>query len=143
MLGYYREPELTREVITEDGWLKTGDLARADATGRMFLVGRKKELIIRGGFNVHPEEVEAALNAHPGVSVAGVVGRPNGIDEDVIAFVEPRAGAGVTAAALAAHLAARLAGYKRPSRIVLVDALPATPTGKVLRARIRELAKAL
>ncbi len=143
MLGYYKEPELTRAVVTEDGWLKTGDLARAEADGRLFIMGRKKELIIRGGFNVHPEEVEAALNAHPAVSLSGVIGRANGSDEEVIAFVQPRPGARVTAGELAAHLAGRLAGYKRPSRFVIVDELPATSSGKVMKARLRELARSL
>lgn len=137
MLGYYRDPELTAATITPDGWLKTGDLARAEPDGRLFIMGRKKELIIHSGFNVHPEEVEAALNSHPGVALSGVVGRPNGADEDIVAFVQPRPGAGVTEAELAAYVASSLAPYKRPARIVLVESLPATASGKVLRAELR------
>ncbi|MGH6718455.1 MAG: class I adenylate-forming enzyme family protein, partial [Alphaproteobacteria bacterium] len=142
MLGYYREGELTRATITPDGWLKTGDLARAEPDGRLFIVGRKKELIIRGGFNVHPEEVEAALNSHPAVALSGVVGRPNGADEDIVAFVQPKPGATISEADLAAHVALSLAPYKRPARIVLVEALPATASGKVMKAALRARVRA-
>lgn len=139
MLGYYRDPALTRETVTEDGWLRTGDLARADPDGRLFVMGRKKELIIRGGFNIHPEEVEAALNTHPAVSLSGVIGRANGVDEEVVAFVQPRPGMTVTEAELAAHARTILAAYKRPARIVVVETLPATLSGKVMKARLREM----
>jgi acyl-CoA synthetase (AMP-forming)/AMP-acid ligase II len=143
MLGYYREPELTRQVVTEDGWLRTGDLARADAEGRLYVVGRARELIIRGGFNVHPEDVEAVLNACPGVTLSGVVGRANGVDEDVIAFVQPAPGATVTPDRIQGFVAERLAGYKRPSRVVVMAALPVTLAGKVKKAELREIAKTL
>ncbi|QGZ38515.1 acyl-CoA synthetase (AMP-forming)/AMP-acid ligase II [Pseudoduganella flava] len=145
MLGYYRAPAETAAVLDADGWLNTGDVARAGPDGALFIVGRTKELIVRSGFNVYPLEVETVLNAHPDVAQSAVVGRPGAAgEEDVIAFAEPRAGSSLTgealAAALAVHAAAQLAPYKRPARIVVLPALPAGPTGKVLKAALRELA---
>jgi acyl-CoA synthetase (AMP-forming)/AMP-acid ligase II len=142
MLGYYRAPELTAEVLGADGWFRTGDLARADREGNLFIAGRTKELIIRSGFNVYPIEVESALNQHPAVSQSAVVGRAVSGDEEVVAFVELRAGATATAEELRAFAAERLAPYKRPGEIVVLPALPATSTGKVLKSRLRELAEA-
>ncbi len=131
MRGYWRAPEETAAVL-RDGWLRTGDLGRIDGAGRLHVVGRAKELIIHGGFNVHPPEVEAALNDHPAVVQCAVVGRRReGGDEDVVAFVQLAAPA--SEAELAAWARERLAGYKRPSRIVTADALPCAPTGKVLK----------
>jgi acyl-CoA synthetase (AMP-forming)/AMP-acid ligase II len=139
MLGYYRDPELTAATITPDGWLKTGDLARAEPDGRLAIMGRKKELIIRGGFNVHPEEVEAALNSHPAVFLSGVVGHRNGIDEDVVAFIQPRPGARPDLDDITRHAANLLAPYKRPGRIVVMDPLPATTSGKVMKGKLRDM----
>ena len=131
MRGYWRAPEETAAVL-QGGWLRTGDMGRIDAQGRLHVLGRLKELIIRGGFNVHPPEVEAALTDHPAVAVAAVVGRPRaGGDEEVVAFVQLRSP--VAEEALRAWAAERLAGYKRPARIVAVDAFPAAPTGKILK----------
>ena len=142
MKGYYRDDEATAEAITEDGWLKTGDLARIGEDGALHIVGRLKELIIRSGLNVHPVEVETVLNAHPSVAQSVVVGRAvaDG-NEEVIAFVEPARGCAVDAAELAAHAAAQLAPYKRPAEIRVMDALPASPTGKVLRGRLKQIAQ--
>jgi acyl-CoA synthetase (AMP-forming)/AMP-acid ligase II len=84
MLGYYRAPELTAEVLDRDGWFRTGDLARADGEGNLFIAGRTKELIIRGAFNVYPIEVESVLNQHPAVSQCAVVGRAVPGDEEVM-----------------------------------------------------------
>ncbi len=141
MLGYYRAPELTAEALGADGWLRTGDLARQDEGGHLFIAGRNKELIIRSGFNVYPIEVESVLNQHPAVSQSAVVGRAVAGDEEVVAFVELRAGATATAEALRAFAAERLAPYKRPSEVVVLAALPATSTGKVLKSKLRELAE--
>jgi acyl-CoA synthetase (AMP-forming)/AMP-acid ligase II len=142
MKGYYRDPAATAEAITPDGWLKTGDLARIGDDGALFIVGRQKELIIRSGLNVHPVEVETVLNTHPAVAQSVVVGRMVGDgNEEVVAFVEPVRGRTVAPDELAAHAAAQLAPYKRPSRIVVMDALPASPTGKVLRGRLKQLAQ--
>jgi acyl-CoA synthetase (AMP-forming)/AMP-acid ligase II len=134
MQGYYRAPEQTLDAIKPGGWLNTGDMARQDPDGALFIVGRTRELIIRSGFNVFPLEVETVLNAHPAVTQSAVVGRQlaDG-NEEVVAFVQPAPRARVDADALRAWAAERLAPYKRPSRIVLMEALPAAATGKVLK----------
>lgn len=149
MRGYFRDPAATRQVLDDQGWLRSGDLGRIDAQGRLHIVGRCKELIIRGGFNVYPPEVEAALNDHPAVVQAAVIGRvigrvvggvaggvQRGGDEEVLAFCHLVSPGAVNAGELAAHAAARLAAYKRPSRIILTGALPAASTGKVLKHRL-------
>jgi long-chain acyl-CoA synthetase len=142
MKGYYREPGLTAQAMRPDGWLDTGDMARQDPDGALFIVGRSKELIIRSGFNVYPLEVETALNAHPAVTQSAVVGRSvaDG-NEEVVAFVEtdPRQEVGVEQ--LMEYLAQRLAPYKRPSEIVFMAALPAAATGKVLRGKLKTMAR--
>ncbi|WP_375261214.1 class I adenylate-forming enzyme family protein [Palleronia sp.] len=135
MKGYYHAPDLTAEVLDPDGWLKTGDLGRIDEAGRLHIAGRKKELIIRSGFNVHPPEVEAALNDHPDVVQCAVIGRPRNGNEDVLAFVQP-ARPGVDPTVLADFARERLSAYKRPSAIFVVDALPAASTGKILKHRL-------
>lgn len=143
MKGYYRAAEATAQVIDGDGWLNTGDFARQDPDGALFIVGRSKELIIRSGFNVYPAEIEAVLNAHPKVTQSAVVGRdlPDG-NEDVVAFVQVTPGATVDAAELAEFTARELAPYKRPGEIVFMEHLPAGATGKILKNRLAEMAKA-
>ncbi|MBI3709138.1 MAG: AMP-binding protein [Proteobacteria bacterium] len=141
MKGYYRAPEETRVVIDAAGWLNTGDLARFE-DDNLFIVGRSKELIIRSGFNVYPPEVEAVLAAHPAVVLSAVVGRKVPGNEEVVAFVQLAPGATTSTADLAAFAATRLAPYKRPSDIIVLDALPATSTGKILKQRLAELAAA-
>ncbi|MEX0759062.1 MAG: AMP-binding protein [Tistlia sp.] len=145
MKGYYRDPEASAAAVTAEGWLRTGDLCRQDPDGYLFLVGRAKELIIRGGFNVYPPEVESALNAHPRVAQAGVVGRRLAGDEQVVAFVElaPGPDPAPDEAALKAFLRERLAPYKRPQRIFVLDALPASATGKLQKHRLAEMAESL
>ncbi|WP_175853203.1 AMP-binding protein [Burkholderia anthina] len=140
MLGYYRNADATRAAVSPDGWLSTGDLARQEADGAVTIAGRSKELIIRSGFNVYPVEVEQVLNAHPDVVQAAVIGRAVEGNEEVLAFVELMPGAAVTEAALHAWCADRLAPYKRPAHIRVLDALPAASTGKVLKHKLRELA---
>jgi len=138
MQGYYRDPAGTAAVLDEDGWLATGDLARQDADGALFIHGRSKELIIRSGFKVYPLEVETVLNAHPAVTQSAVVGRvQEDGNEEVVAFVQPAAGSVVSAGALGDWAAARLAPYKRPARIVFMDTLPAAASGKVLKHRLK------
>ena len=142
MKGYYREPELTADVMRPGGWLNTGDVARRDADGALFIVGRTKELIIRSGFNVYPVEVEAALNSHPVVRQSAVVGREvEDGNEEVVAFVEldPMRPVGIDE--LQRYLAERLAPYKCPSEIVVMDAMPAAATGKILKGQLKELAQ--
>lgn len=136
MRGYYRDAAETAKTLTDDGWLKTGDLGRVDAAGNLYVVGRLKELIIRSGFNVYPPEVEAALAAHADVALAAVVGRRVGENEEVIAFLQPVAGHTLDEVDLRRHAEERLAPYKRPSRYVFLAQLPVTAAGKVLKARL-------
>jgi long-chain acyl-CoA synthetase len=141
MRGYYRNPELTAQVIDGDGWLDTGDIARQDASGALFIVGRAKELIIRSGFNVYPAEVEAVLNAHPAVVHSAVVGRVVPGNEEVVAFIELAPGRSATPAELALYAAGELAPYKRPTEIVVVPSLPVAANGKILKHRLVESAR--
>jgi long-chain acyl-CoA synthetase len=141
MRGYYRDPALTAESLKPGGWLDTGDLARMEPDGALFIVGRTKELIIRSGFNVYPVEVEAVLNAHPAVTHSAVVGRAVEGNEEVVAFVELAAGRAVTPEELARFAAPQLAPYKRPAEIVILPALPASATGKISKYLLRKLAQ--
>lgn len=143
MKGYYRDAERTAEVLSPDGWLNTGDLARQEADGALFIVGRSKELIIRSGFNVYPPEVEAALGAFPGVVMAAVVGRAVEGNEEVVAFLQVQDRQAFDLAALKSFLAERLSPYKRPSQIQLLDALPSASNGKVLKHELKRLAASL
>ncbi|MFC4217946.1 class I adenylate-forming enzyme family protein [Pseudophaeobacter arcticus] len=138
MLGYYRNPEETAQVLDQDGWLRSGDLGRLDAQGLLHIEGRSKELIIHGGFNVFPPEVEAALNAHPQVVQSAVVGRRSKGDEEVLAFVQVCEGDRPDPADLMQFVRGQLAGYKCPAQIVLTEALPAAPTGKILKHKLLE-----
>ncbi|MEM8730619.1 MAG: AMP-binding protein [Pseudomonadota bacterium] len=136
MKGYYKNPEATAAVLDAEGWMHTGDIGRIDDQGRLHILGRSKELIIRGGFNVYPPEVEAILTDHPKVIQSAVVGRPVAGDEEVIAFVQISPRDPPDEADLRAFVAARLAGYKRPARFVFAQALPAAPTGKILKHKL-------
>ena len=141
MAGYYRNPELTAQTIHPGGWLNTGDIARQDPDGALFIVGRTKELIIRSGFNVYPVEVETVLNAHPDVTQSAVVGREVDGNEEVVAFVELAPGACVDGPALQAFAAESLSPYKRPSEVIVMSALPAAANGKILKHQLKELAR--
>lgn len=143
MLGYYKNAEATRDVLTADGWYKTGDLGSLGRDGALAIVDRIRDLIIVSGFNVYPAEVEAELTAHPAVTLAAVIGRRRAGNEEVIAFVQPAPGAPVSEAELAQFLKPRLAPYKQPARIVVLDQLPAAPTGKILKARLKAMAESL
>lgn len=136
MKGYYRNPSETAKALDGQGWMHTGDLGRFDDRGFLHIAGRLKELIIHGGFNVYPPEVEAALNAHPQVIQSAVIGRMQAGDEQVLAFVQVAEGDAPDPEELRRFVARRLAGYKRPGQIVLATALPAAPTGKILRYRL-------
>jgi long-chain acyl-CoA synthetase len=138
MKGYYRAPGETAAAIDVEGWFNTHDLARLE-DGNLFIVGRTKDLIVHRGFNVYPAEVEALLNAHPGVVRSAVIGRSVGGDEEVVAFVEPLPGSPLTTTDLAEYLASHLTPYKRPSQILLVSAMPVTPTGKVVKAELPKM----
>ncbi|QOZ30153.1 long-chain fatty acid--CoA ligase [Bradyrhizobium sp. CCBAU 51753] len=137
MRGYYRAPDLTAKAIDPDGWFNTGDLARFE-NGAMYIVGRTKEMIIRSGFNVYPAEIEAVLSTHDAVVQCAVVGRRVEGNEEVVAFVQLIKGSTATVQDLMAHVAPQLTSYKRPSEIILMDALPATSTGKLLKHKLAE-----
>ena len=141
MRGYYRNEPLTARTIDPDGWLNTGDMARIESDGAVFIVGRTKELIIRSGFNVYPGEVEAVLNAHPAVTHSAVVGRAAEDNEEVVAFVELATGREASVEELARFAQDRLAPYKRPTEIVILAALPASTTGKILKHQLRMMAQ--
>ncbi|MGY6269882.1 class I adenylate-forming enzyme family protein [Achromobacter denitrificans] len=139
MLGYYRDPAQTARALLPGGWLHTGDIGYVDAGGALFISGRSKDLIIRSGFNVYPIEVESVINAFPGVRLSAVVGRPTADqNEEVIAFVEPLAGAALDLRLLALHLRAQLAPYKRPAEIIPIDTIPTTVSGKILKQPLKE-----
>jgi long-chain acyl-CoA synthetase len=141
MLGYWQAPDLTAEAV-RDGWLHTGDLGYLDADGYLYIVDRKKDLIIRGGFNVFPRDVEEALLEHPAVAAAGVVGRPDDVHgEEVVAFVELKAGTDVAADDIVLFGKERIGGYKYPREVHVVPALPLTPVGKIDRKALRARAR--
>jgi long-chain acyl-CoA synthetase len=141
MLGYYRMAEATAAVL-RDGWLRTGDVGRLDADGFLYIVERKKDLIIRGGFNVYPREVEEVLYAHPGIEEAAVVGRRDAVmGEDVVAYVVAKAGATLEPESVIAFCQERLARYKCPKDVRLLEALPKSPIGKILRKELRARAE--
>lgn len=139
MAGYYRNPEATARAVDADGWLATGDLARRREDGNYRIVGRCKELIIRGGENIYPPEVEEFLTHHPAVAEAAVVGLPDARYGEVIAaWVVPRAGVALTPDDLRAYCRGRISHYKTPRYIQIVDQLPRTVTGKVRKHVLRD-----
>jgi len=136
---YYRDPDATAETWTRDGWLRSGDLGYLDEDGFLYLVGRKKDLIIRGGHNVYPTDIEAVIHEHPAVREAAVVGVPHPVlGEDVAAFVVTKPGESIETAELQSFCADRLADYKRPRQVSFVDELPRNATGKVMKHRLVE-----
>ena len=141
MLGYYRMPDMTARAIDAGGWLHTGDLAVREPGGTYRITGRLKDLVIRGGENIHPREVEEVLHAHPAVRDVQVIGVPDErFGEQVMAWVALREGCAATAAELAGHCRARLAYFKVPHYWKFVDGFPTTVTGKVQKFRMREIA---
>ncbi|HZU61563.1 MAG TPA: AMP-binding protein [Solirubrobacteraceae bacterium] len=137
MRGYWRSPEATDEAL-RDGWLHTGDMGYQDQDGYLYIVDRKKDLIIRGGFNVYPRDVEDALVEHPAVQSAGVVGRPDPKHgEEVVAFVSLHPGAELSGPDLVQWARERIGGYKYPREVSIIDAIPLTPVGKVDRKALR------
>ena len=137
MKGYWANPEASAETL-RDGWLHTGDMATVDADGYFFIVDRKKDMIIRGGYNVYPREVEEVLYEHPDVIEAAVVGlQDEQLGEEVGAAVALKDGASATAAELSAFVRERVAAYKYPRRVWFVDELPKGPTGKILKREIK------
>lgn len=140
MQGYYRNPKLTAEATLPGGWFNTQDLARITEDGHVFIEGRTKDLIITSGFNVYPLEVENALNAHPHIVHSAVVGRSRNGDEDVIAFVELANGKSLALKEVQDFLAERISPYKRPREIFILQMLPTSPNGKVLKHSLKAFA---
>ncbi|MBO2446355.1 long-chain fatty acid--CoA ligase [Actinomadura barringtoniae] len=137
MKGYYKRPEATDETM-RDGWFRTGDLATRDGDGYYFIVDRAKDLIIRGGFNVYPREIEDGLTTHPEVSLAAVVGIPHpSHGEEIKAYIIRTPGASVTEDELLAWCKETFAAYKYPRSIEFRDTLPMTATGKILKRELR------
>jgi long-chain acyl-CoA synthetase len=136
MKGYYGRPEATEEAI-RDGWFRSGDLGRRDKDGWYYIVDRTKDMIIRGGYNVYPREIEEVLMTHPDVSMAAVIGVPHeSHGEEIKAFVILEDGASVTSDELVAWGKEQMAGYKYPRSVELVPALPMTATGKILKREL-------
>src|SRR5262245_25121596 len=137
MKGYWNRPEATEEAITDDGWFRSGDMAKVDEDGYFFIVDRKKDLIIRGGYNVYPREVEEVLYEHPAVQEAAVVGMPDEhLGEEVGAAVALKKGEHISEDDLRAFVKEQVASYKYPRRIWFVEELPKGPTGKILKREI-------
>jgi malonyl-CoA/methylmalonyl-CoA synthetase len=142
--GYWRMPEKTAEEFTADGWFKTGDVGQIDAFGRLTLVGRSKDLIITGGYNVYPAEIEGYLNELPGVDESAVIGVPHpDFGEAVVAVLVAQAGASVDATECIDALKQRIAGFKVPKRVIVLEQLPRNAMGKVQKALLREEHRAL
>jgi len=150
--GYWRMPEKTREEFTEDGWFKTGDVGRwgGESAGRaapddyLSIVGRSKDLIISGGYNVYPKEIETLIDDMPGVSESAVIGVPHpDFGEAVVAVVVPKDGASLDASAMQAELKSRIANFKVPKRVHIIDQLPRNTMGKVQKNVLRDTYKAL
>jgi long-chain acyl-CoA synthetase len=137
MKGYRGRPEATEEAM-RGGWFHTGDLGYQDEDGFFYIVDRKKDLVIRGGFNVYPREIEEVLHEHPAVREAAVIGRPDArLGEEVVAFIALKKGTPATPEEVIAFCKERLAAYKYPREVVVLDELPKGGTGKVLKAELR------
>jgi long-chain acyl-CoA synthetase len=137
MKGYWKNPEATKAAISADGWFSTGDMAKKDEDDFYFIVDRKKDLIIRGGYNVYPREVEEVLYEHPAVAEAAVIGiKHEELGEEVAAAVSLKSGAQVTADELRDFVKEQVAAYKYPRHVWIVDELPKGPTGKILKREI-------
>ena len=137
MKSYWERPEATAEAINSDGWFRTGDMAKVDEDGYFFIVDRKKDLIIRGGYNVYPREVEEVLYEHPAIQEAAVVGVPDdALGEEVGAAVVLKEGGSLDAQEVKTYVKEQVAAYKYPRKVWFVDELPKGPTGKILKREI-------
>lgn len=140
MLGYYRMPEMTAQAIDAEGWLHTGDLAMREPNGCFRITGRLKDLVIRGGENIFPREIEEVLSEHPAVRDVQVIGVPDRkFGEQVMAWVSLREGRAATAEALKEFCRSRLAYFKVPHYWKFVESFPTTVTGKIQKYRMREI----
>jgi len=139
MQGYYGNPKATAEAIDADGWLHSGDLGTMDADGYLRITGRLKEMIIRGGENIYPREIEEVLFTHPKIAQAAVIGRPDPIwGEEVVAIIVPQPGETLTLEEVKEFCKERLASYKAPREVQFRDDLPKTLTGKVVKKALKE-----
>ena len=139
MKGYYGKPDETAEAMRA-GWFRTGDLGYRDGDGFIFIVDRKKDMVIRGGYNVYPREIEEVLYKHPAVAEAAVIGRPDErLGEEVVAYVSLKPGHDTDADGLTAFCKEQLAAYKYPREFHVLPELPKGPTGKVLKTKLREM----
>jgi malonyl-CoA/methylmalonyl-CoA synthetase len=137
--GYWRMPEKTAEEFTPDLWFKTGDVGRMDADGRLTIVGRSKDLIISGGYNVYPAEVEGVINELPGVAESAVIGVPHpDFGEGVVAVIVPRPGTALDAAAVTTALKGKIANFKVPKQVYVEVELPRNAMGKVQKNLLRD-----
>ena len=138
MAGYWMRPDETAKVMTADGYLRTGDVARVDERGYVFVVDRKKDMINVSGFNVYPNEIEEVLMAHPGVMEVGAVGVPDERTGEAVKVVVVRKDKALTDADLVAYARQYLTGYKIPHHVEFRDTLPKTNVGKILRRELRD-----
>ena len=137
MKGYLNRPEATEEVM-RNGWFHSGDLGKKDEDGYVFIVDRVKDMVIRGGFNVYPREIEEVLLTHPAISLAAVIGVPDEkLGEEVKAFVVLKESAETTPEAIVTWSKENMADYKYPRQIVISESLPMTATGKILKKELR------
>jgi long-chain acyl-CoA synthetase len=138
MAGYWNKPDETAKVMTEDGYLRTGDIAGVDERGYVTIVDRQKDMIIVSGFNVYPNEIEDVVMSHPGVHEVGAVGVPDVKSGEAVKIVVVRKDQSLTDVEIIAHCRQYLTGYKTPRHVEFRDTLPRTPIGKILRRELRE-----
>ncbi len=141
MAGYWMKPDETALVMTEDGYLKTGDIARIDERGFITIVDRKKDMILVSGFNVYPNEIEDVVMTHPGVHEVGAIGVPDAKSGEAVKIVVVRKDAAVTDAEIIAHCRQHLTGYKTPRHVEFRETLPRSPIGKILRRELKDEAE--
>ncbi|MFC0295927.1 AMP-binding protein [Geobacillus jurassicus] len=140
MKGYYGMPEKTKEVIDEEGWFYTGDLATMDENGYVRIVGRKKEMIIRGGYNIYPREIEELFYKHPSVMEVAIIGLPDSVLGEIsCAVIKLRPDCVEDEESMKAYIKGKVADYKVPDRVVFVEELPVTPSGKIKKVALREM----
>ena len=142
MKGYWHRPDETAKVLAADGWLRTGDIARIDDKGFVFIVDRKKDMILVSGFNVYPNEIEDVVAQHPGVLEVAAVGVPDEKSGEAVKIVIVRKDPTLTVEDIRAHCRANLTGYKQPKYIEFRESLPKTNVGKILRRELRDPAPA-
>ena len=137
MKGYWQKPEETGRVLSADGWLKTGDVARIDEQGFVYIVDRLKDMILVSGFNVYPNEIETVIAGHPGVLEVGVIGEPDPDSGEVVKAVVVKKDAALDEATIIEYCRDNLTGYKVPKIVEFRDELPKTNVGKILRRELR------